>query len=565
MSIEVTCPSCGATLRLPEKFARRGLVCTKCRHEFRLSTVETATTVEPAPPIPRAAPAPPIAPARPPKPSVAPQPVPTAKREPPRPQTSPVSAVTAVVPRPSQKSPVVRPTKAAVKDSWDLEEAFEGELGALPPRIERREPGKKPKRRPSKKRDENSDWPYYAFGLICFGPLLFIVQPLLIWNAFMGVSAAVNRAQSAAVAQGANANNVFGNAAPGGFAGGGAAAPQAVAGQVPNNEARQPAQQPAASDLAADADEANGAAATNVPVRRKVVAPRANPGPLAAVPPVFPAGTPFNGGRAFPRGSNRAAEMRRQHEERVKATREHAEETKKRILANQADMQQRMADKAAPAIVPGAAPNQIAEPADPVPAAEGDDAKPNRADRRGANPVQLAPDLADNVVPRANALQGANFGPANVDPAAQAAAPTIAGESQNSSPLDSYLSRGSQRILWIVLPLWNLAVIVYLAAGVAATFAKAGRPGWAVIVPIYNVVTLFSIAEVSLWWLLLLFIPGINLLVALFVALRVAEKFGKNSAFGVGLALLGPIFYPVLGFGNARYRPQQTRFASDSY
>jgi hypothetical protein len=69
----------------------------------------------------------------------------------------------------------------------------------------------------------------------------------------------------------------------------------------------------------------------------------------------------------------------------------------------------------------------------------------------------------------------------------------------------------------------------------------------------------------SLWWLPTLLIPGFGLIPALVLTVNLAAKFGKGNAFGVGLALLGPIFYPVLGFGNARYQPRQTRFASDSY
>jgi hypothetical protein len=57
----------------------------------------------------------------------------------------------------------------------------------------------------------------------------------------------------------------------------------------------------------------------------------------------------------------------------------------------------------------------------------------------------------------------------------------------------------------------------------------------------------------------------LNYLVLLLVAFSIAEKFGKGSAFAVGLAFVAPIYYPVLGFGSARYQSPRTRFASDSY
>ncbi|MBI3462096.1 MAG: signal peptidase I [Planctomycetes bacterium] len=94
-----------------------------------------------------------------------------------------------------------------------------------------------------------------------------------------------------------------------------------------------------------------------------------------------------------------------------------------------------------------------------------------------------------------------------------------------------------------------------VVAGVWRVFTKAGKPGWGALVPIYNVVLLLEIAKRPLWWLLLLFVPVVNLIVAVIVSVDVAKHFGKGVGFGVGLAFLGFVFYPVLGFSNARYQP----------
>jgi uncharacterized membrane protein YoaK (UPF0700 family) len=83
---------------------------------------------------------------------------------------------------------------------------------------------------------------------------------------------------------------------------------------------------------------------------------------------------------------------------------------------------------------------------------------------------------------------------------------------------------------------------------------KAGKPGWAAIIPIYNVIVLLQIAGKPLWWIILLFIPIVNLIMAILIGIAVAKKFGKSGGFGVGLALLGFIFYPILGFGDAQYQ-----------
>src|SRR5580704_3397023 len=176
---------------------------------------------------------------------------------------------------------------------------------------------------------------------------------------------------------------------------------------------------------------------------------------------------------------------------------------------------------------------------------------------QAANPDPLNPGAVNRGAVNRDVV---NLGAAN--PAA--AAPN--GKSVDSPrPLDRYLSRDSQAVFVIVMLLWYLAMIVYLAAGVGATFAKAGKPRLGVLIPFYNVVILFNIAGLSLWWALLILVPFVNLLVVLLVGVNVAQNFGKSTAFGVGLAFLGPIFYPVLGFGSARYRPPRTAFASECY
>lgn len=105
----------------------------------------------------------------------------------------------------------------------------------------------------------------------------------------------------------------------------------------------------------------------------------------------------------------------------------------------------------------------------------------------------------------------------------------------------------------IIILLIQLAIVVAVIAGIWKTFAKAGQPGWAAIIPIYNVYILLKIANRPWWWLLLMLIPLVNLVIAIIVALDIAKAFGKGTGFGIGLALLGFIFYPILGFGSATY------------
>jgi hypothetical protein len=99
----------------------------------------------------------------------------------------------------------------------------------------------------------------------------------------------------------------------------------------------------------------------------------------------------------------------------------------------------------------------------------------------------------------------------------------------------------------------ELLFIAAILAGMWKTFEKMGRQGWEGIVPIYNIYIILQIIGKPVWWLVLFFIPFVNLVVAILVFIALAEKFGKGAGFGVGLALLGFVFFPILGFGDAQF------------
>ena len=116
-----------------------------------------------------------------------------------------------------------------------------------------------------------------------------------------------------------------------------------------------------------------------------------------------------------------------------------------------------------------------------------------------------------------------------------------------------------EAIFWIVY----LGIIVVVIAGIWKSFVKAGKPGWAAIIPIYNLIVMLEIAGKPVWWFLLFLIPFVNLIIAIMVMIAIAEKFGKGAGFGIGLALLGFIFWPILGFGDAQYEGASGPGASD--
>jgi hypothetical protein len=109
---------------------------------------------------------------------------------------------------------------------------------------------------------------------------------------------------------------------------------------------------------------------------------------------------------------------------------------------------------------------------------------------------------------------------------------------------------GGSSILGFIIP---LAIVVLMIAAVWRVFTKAGQPGWAALIPIYNVYVLCKVGGKPGWWVILMLIPVVNFVISLLIALGVAQNFGKGAGFGVGLWLLPIIFYPVLAFGDASY------------
>lgn len=105
--------------------------------------------------------------------------------------------------------------------------------------------------------------------------------------------------------------------------------------------------------------------------------------------------------------------------------------------------------------------------------------------------------------------------------------------------------------------LGGLLVWLLTVAGFWTVFTKAGQPGWAAIIPIYNLYILFKIAGKPVWWLLLLLIPVVNVVVLFVVTTSVATRFGKGLLFGLGMLILPFVFYPMLGFGSSTYSAQR--------
>ena len=109
-------------------------------------------------------------------------------------------------------------------------------------------------------------------------------------------------------------------------------------------------------------------------------------------------------------------------------------------------------------------------------------------------------------------------------------------------------------MMMTVLGIIYVAVFVFFIVVMWKVYAKAGKPGWTSIIPIYNIYVLMKIINRPGWWVLLYFIPLVNIVISLINAIDLAKVFGKSSVFGVvGLWLFSLVGYTMLAFGKATY------------
>ena len=99
-----------------------------------------------------------------------------------------------------------------------------------------------------------------------------------------------------------------------------------------------------------------------------------------------------------------------------------------------------------------------------------------------------------------------------------------------------------------------IAFIVFYFFFMLKIFVKAGKPGWAAIIPIYSTLVMLEIIGRPWWYLLLMFVPVVNIVIGIMIIFDFAKVFGKGTGFGFGLLFLSPIFIPILAFGDATYQ-----------
>ena len=106
----------------------------------------------------------------------------------------------------------------------------------------------------------------------------------------------------------------------------------------------------------------------------------------------------------------------------------------------------------------------------------------------------------------------------------------------------------------IVPTIISLVLCVFVLVCMWIIFRKANKPGWAAIVPFYNLYVMFEITWGSGWRFLLMLIPIYNIILSIQTQIRLAKAFGKGGGFAAGLIFLPYVFVPILAFSGASYQ-----------
>lgn len=107
----------------------------------------------------------------------------------------------------------------------------------------------------------------------------------------------------------------------------------------------------------------------------------------------------------------------------------------------------------------------------------------------------------------------------------------------------------------LVMVVLYLALMVFYIMVYWKLFVKAGKPGWACLVPIYNIIVYLEICGKPLWWIILFFVPFVNIVIALMLLYEFVKKFGKDTTFFVLTIFFSFVTMPMLAFGSAEYDP----------
>lgn len=134
-------------------------------------------------------------------------------------------------------------------------------------------------------------------------------------------------------------------------------------------------------------------------------------------------------------------------------------------------------------------------------------------------------------------------------------------DSSSVDALEAFVAAFLGFFMFIFMITFLIAIITIIFEW--KVFAKAGKPGWAVLIPVYNLVVMFEIASMPVWNILLLLIPFVNIYIIIRMFVNISRNFGKPGMFALGLFFLPVIFWGILAFDNSTYNPVIEKVNSD--
>ena len=136
--------------------------------------------------------------------------------------------------------------------------------------------------------------------------------------------------------------------------------------------------------------------------------------------------------------------------------------------------------------------------------------------------------------------------------------PLLLAQTDSYAELTDAEAAGLIAIVFGALLIPSLILIAIYVIASWKIFEKAGQPGWAAIIPIYNFIVMLDVQGRPKWWVIWYLIPFVNyvsiLVMFIILCLDYAKRFGKDGGFVAGLILLNPIFLLILAFGSAQYQ-----------
>lgn len=112
----------------------------------------------------------------------------------------------------------------------------------------------------------------------------------------------------------------------------------------------------------------------------------------------------------------------------------------------------------------------------------------------------------------------------------------------------------------------TLVTVVFIVLGITFTrsilimlggkniFKKAHKGEKTAYYPIINLFTMLEIVDMSIFWGILFFVPGVNLIVLMIMSYMLGTVFNTSFGFKMGLVFLPICFYPLLFISDKQYK-----------